>query len=198
MLLTWILIGTFCFSSPTERYNLAIVDFTHPVKETNRYGQQGPKELRADKAVEILMVNLGQYLQSDFQLVERDKVQLIFEEQTLVESNKLDPETAARLGKMTGAEYLLTGMMTELNSDSKVFSGYDIGTKTTTCRMAVTFRLLHTTTGEVFAVGEADAEKRYRGDPSMDTYLRDLTRIISRKVSDQSGKFFKMYRDAAN
>lgn len=42
-------------------------------------------------------------------VVERDRIQSILQEQNLVASKSVDPQTAVRLGKLLGAQYLVTG-----------------------------------------------------------------------------------------
>lgn len=42
-------------------------------------------------------------------VVERDRIQSILQEQDLVRSKSIDPQTAVRLGKLLGAAYLVTG-----------------------------------------------------------------------------------------
>jgi TolB-like protein len=42
-------------------------------------------------------------------IVERDRIQSILQEQELVRSKSIDPQTAVKLGKLLGAAYLVTG-----------------------------------------------------------------------------------------
>ena len=42
-------------------------------------------------------------------VVERDRLQSILQEQNLVASKSVDPQTAVRLGKLLGAQYMVTG-----------------------------------------------------------------------------------------
>jgi TolB-like protein len=42
-------------------------------------------------------------------VVERDRIQSILQEQTLVSTKSVDPQTAVRLGKLLGAQYMVTG-----------------------------------------------------------------------------------------
>jgi TolB-like protein len=42
-------------------------------------------------------------------VVERDRIQAILQEQELVRSKSIDPQTAVKLGKLLGAAYLVTG-----------------------------------------------------------------------------------------
>ena len=49
-------------------------------------------------------------------VVERDRIQSILQEQSLVQTKSIDPQTAVRLGKLLGAQYMITG---GFMSDSK-------------------------------------------------------------------------------
>lgn len=179
-----------CLVPGDDRFRLAIVNFTDAstADTVEVYGGEGTH-------LKVLIENLGHVLQRDFNLVERDKVELIFKEQELVSKNKLDDETAAKLGRMTGAEYLLTGVVTERNKEVREYESYGIKGKNTICRLSSTFRILHTTTGEVFAVGEVNVEKSYRNQPNEDTIIRDLTKLISLDIGKEVNKFFKAFRD---
>jgi TolB-like protein len=42
-------------------------------------------------------------------VVERDRLQSILQEQSLVQTKSIDPQTAVRLGKLLGAQYMITG-----------------------------------------------------------------------------------------
>jgi TolB-like protein len=45
----------------------------------------------------------------DVQIVERDRVQALLTEQGLTKSGAIDPQTAVKLGKIVGAQYMITG-----------------------------------------------------------------------------------------
>lgn len=63
----------------------------------------------------LLKKGLAQMLISDLsglepvQIVERDRLQEVLEELELTRSDKFDPETAGRIGKLLGARYLVLG-----------------------------------------------------------------------------------------
>ena len=42
-------------------------------------------------------------------VVERDRIQAVLQEQALVRSKSIDPQTAVRLGRILGAQYMITG-----------------------------------------------------------------------------------------
>ena len=68
-----------------------------------------------DASLEALRKGLAQMLISDLaavdrlQVVERDRLQALLDEQKLARSGKTDASTAARIGKLLGARYLVLG-----------------------------------------------------------------------------------------
>ena len=52
---------------------------------------------------------------SNLKVVERDKIDFILKELELAESGKIDPATAARIGKMLGAQLMVFGSITQLD-----------------------------------------------------------------------------------
>jgi TolB-like protein len=56
----------------------------------------------------------------DLQVVEREKLQALIEEQKLQRSKFFDPKTAQKLGKGLGAEYAVTGALAELDPAMRI------------------------------------------------------------------------------
>lgn len=48
-----------------------------------------------------------------FKMMERENLRSVLEEQNLGKSGRIDPATAARIGKIIGVEYIITGAVTE-------------------------------------------------------------------------------------
>jgi TolB-like protein len=73
-----------------------------------------------DPGLEALSKGLAQMLISDLasaevaRVVERDRLQALLTEQKLAQSGKFDPATAARVGKLLGARYLVMGSYFDL------------------------------------------------------------------------------------
>ncbi len=89
-----------------------------------------------------------------FQMVERDKLDAILDEQDLGASGRVSSSTAAKIGKMVGAEYLVTGTVTAFEQSSKKggglrFRGISVGGKKAETYLAVDIRVVDTTTGVV-------------------------------------------------
>jgi len=89
----------------------AVPSAEHPVTVAVLYFDYGGK----DASLEPLRQGLAQMLISDLtsvegvRVVERERLQEVLREQQLGASGKLDSRTAARLGKLLGARYLVLG-----------------------------------------------------------------------------------------
>ncbi len=92
---------------------------------------------------------------NDFRVVERTKLQSVLEEQNLAASGRVSASTGAKIGKLTGAQYLITGAVSayEENASSTgggfSIKGIGLGGKKSTAYMAIDLRVINTTTGEV-------------------------------------------------
>lgn len=90
-----------------------------------------------------------------FKAVERDKLGAILNEQDLAESGRIAKGTGAKLGKMTGAQYLITGTVSAYEENTKgtggglSFRGISVGGKKEDAYMAVDLRVINATTGEI-------------------------------------------------
>lgn len=91
-----------------------------------------------------------------FTVVERQKLRAVLEEQNLSASGRVSKESSILIGKLTGAQYLVTGTVTafEDNSETRQQSGFlGIGARTETIShggyLAVDVRVIDTSSGEV-------------------------------------------------
>lgn len=91
----------------------------------------------------------------DFRVVERNKLEKVLEEQNLAASGRIAPGTGAKIGKVTGAQYLVMGTVTayeENTSDTGgglSFRGIGLGGKSSEAYLAVDVRVVDTTTGDI-------------------------------------------------
>lgn len=95
----WSALGNAQGARPT----IAIIDFNNSAITADA-AQYEP--FRAGIA-DILITELGH--NQGITVVERAKVSKLLEEQDLAKSGRVDPATAARLGKLLGAQYIVTG-----------------------------------------------------------------------------------------
>ncbi len=91
----------------------------------------------------------------DFRVVERNKLQNVLEEQNLAASGRIAPGTGAKIGKVTGAQYLVMGTVTSYEENTSdtggglSFRGIGLGGKSSEAYLAVDVRVVDTTTGEI-------------------------------------------------
>jgi TolB-like protein len=101
--------------TPDTRPGLAVLPFTNGgsyglAKEDLDALQVGVQEL--------LLTELG--LNGNLRIVERSRIRAILEEQGLVEAGRVDAATAASVGRIVGARYVITGVFIDLNGDFRM------------------------------------------------------------------------------
>jgi curli biogenesis system outer membrane secretion channel CsgG len=90
-----------------------------------------------------------------FRVVEREKLGHVLDEQDLGASGRVEKSSAAKIGKLTGAQYLVMGTVSAFQEHTSggggglSFHGYSLGGAKNDAYMAVDLRVVDTTTGEV-------------------------------------------------
>lgn len=90
-----------------------------------------------------------------FKIVERAKLDSVLQEQDLAASGRVAKGSAAKVGKLTGAKYLVMGTVSAYEEKTQggggglSFRGISIGGKKDDAYIAVDIRVVDTTTGEV-------------------------------------------------
>jgi curli biogenesis system outer membrane secretion channel CsgG len=105
----------------------------------------------------------------DFSVVERDKLQAVLEEQNLMASGRAELSDAAKLGKLTGAKYLVMGTVSAYEEDTKrdggglSFGGISVGGKSASAYVAVDIRVVDTSTGRIEYVRTIEGSSKSKG-----------------------------------
>jgi curli biogenesis system outer membrane secretion channel CsgG len=90
-----------------------------------------------------------------FKVLERSKLPAVLDEQDLAASGRISPSTGAKIGKLTGAKYLVFATVTAFDTKSRgtgggiSFRGVNVGGKKEDAYLAIDLRVVDTTTGEV-------------------------------------------------
>jgi curli biogenesis system outer membrane secretion channel CsgG len=90
-----------------------------------------------------------------FTVVERRRLQAILEEQDLGASGRLRPGDGARIGELSGADYLVMGTVTafeegvQKKSAKGFLGGFGGGRSSSTSYLAIDLRVVDTSTGEI-------------------------------------------------
>ena len=83
--------------------------------DNNSFGKDRGDYDGLGKGIADLLIN-DMASNPSMRIVERDRIQSILQEQALVQSKTIDAQTAVRIGKLLGAQYMITG---GFMSDSK-------------------------------------------------------------------------------
>src|SRR5712692_10122801 len=104
-------------------------------------------------------------LSSKFSVVERDKLKLALQEQGLAAAGAVDPTTAAKVGRILGVKYVVTGAIDKFNIENTKGSlgmfgvgGYKVQSSAT-----INVRFIDTTTAERVVSLSADGEVKTGG-----------------------------------
>ncbi len=91
----------------------------------------------------------------EFRVVERAKLEKVLEEQNLAASGRVAPGTGAKIGKVTGADYLVMGTVTAYEENTSgtgggiAIKGIALGGHSSEAYLAVDIRVVNTTTGDI-------------------------------------------------
>lgn len=104
------------------------------------------------------LVNSGQ-----FTVIERAQLAAIMAEQNLGASGRVTGASAAQIGKLLGAQLILTGSITQFSIERRSAGFRGIGGSLANAESKIDVRLVNTETGEVMAVAEGQGNKRMGG-----------------------------------
>lgn len=139
-----VLLSTSAFAAKPA---IGVSSFTNETSAAWWYGGVG------DDLADMLTNELA--AMNKFKVVERSKLGPVLEEQDLAASGRVSKATGAKIGKLTGAEYLIMAQLSAFETDVKgtggglSFRGVSVGGKKEDAYMAVDLRVVNTTTGEI-------------------------------------------------
>lgn len=90
-----------------------------------------------------------------FRVVERQKLGAVLQEQDLAASGRIAPGTGAQIGKLVGADYLVTATVSAYEEDVQDsggglrYKGFSLGGKKQQAYLAVDLRIVDSTSGEI-------------------------------------------------
>lgn len=104
-------------------------------------------------------------LSQKFSVIEREKLELVLKEQGLATSGALDPQTAAKVGKILGIKYILTGGIDRfsINRTGGAIGRLGVGGSVVQAEALINMRLIDTTTAERVVSLSAEGEVKKGG-----------------------------------
>ncbi len=100
----------------------------------------------------------------EFNVMERERIAAIIKEQNLGASGRIDPTTAARIGKIIGVEYIITGAITEYGQSKAGIGLQGVRLGKIGYHATVDIRMINADTGQiVFADSKSHSAASYAG-----------------------------------
>jgi curli biogenesis system outer membrane secretion channel CsgG len=128
-----------------------------------------------------------------FRVVERAKLSHVLDEQDLGASGRVEKSSAAKIGKLTGARYLVMGTVSAFTENSSGggggigFRGFNIGGSKKDAYMAIDLRVVDTTTGEVAFTRTVEARSTSYGLHGSG-YVKGLSGGLGKYENTPTGK----------
>lgn len=128
-----------------------------------------------------------------FRVVERSKLEAVLEEQNLGASGRVAGGTGAKIGKLTGAQYLVAGTVTAYEENTKgtgggiSFKGISLGGKSSEAYLAVDVRVINANTGEIDFVRTVEGRSK-GGGVSIGLYRGGFGGALSQENKTPAGK----------
>jgi curli biogenesis system outer membrane secretion channel CsgG len=157
-------------AAQSSRPAVAILNFDYGTLEHWWSGNQDIGQGISDLLVDELVTD------GSFRVIERKRLDAILAEQNFSQSERADPsaKTLAQVGKVLGVKYLIVGSITKFGTEksNKSFGGGgfgskfgvgEVGTAKGKANVAISARMIDTSTGEVMAVAKGDGTSKRSG-----------------------------------
>ncbi len=144
-----------------ERSVVAVLDFTNDTQASWWKSDVG-RELGGMLANELVSTGA-------FKVVERQKLDSVLGEQDLGASGRVSKSSAAKMGQVTGAQYLITGKVAAYEENTSgggggiSIKGISLGGKRNKAYLAIDIRVVNATTGEVEYVRTVEGHSKGGG-----------------------------------
>jgi curli biogenesis system outer membrane secretion channel CsgG len=147
-----------------RRPRIAVMDFDYATVQTSTSALFGTNVDVGKGIADLLVTDLVK--DGSFSIIERKALDKIMAEQNFSNSNRADPSSAAKIGKLLGVDAILVGSITQFGNETKKvnlggaggnWGGYGlggIGHSKSKANVGITARLVNVDTGEILAVAE--------------------------------------------
>ncbi|HEY9628463.1 MAG TPA: CsgG/HfaB family protein [Coleofasciculaceae cyanobacterium] len=157
---------TIAQTQPQERMRIAVLDFDFAstgitTSGWGYWGDVGPAQGVSDLLTNKL-VEGGSY-----SVIERSKVEAVLAEQNLAADGRIEPATAAQIGRILGVDAVVVGSITRFNLQEGGTGGSILGiggnSRRQIAEVQLTARIVNTTTAEILATAQGTGEAKEGG-----------------------------------
>ncbi len=154
--------------APKRRPRVAVLDFDYGTVQTASAALFGTNVDVGKGIVDLLVTGLVK--DGSFSVIERKALDKILAEQNFSNSDRADPNSAAKIGKLLGVDAIIEGSITEFGNETKKtnlggagggWHGYGIGGfghSNSKANVAITARIINIDTGEIMAVADGSGQ----------------------------------------
>jgi curli biogenesis system outer membrane secretion channel CsgG len=151
-------------SAPGRRPRIAVLDFDYATVHSYSSAIFGTDIDIGKGIADLLVTDLVR--NGSFSIIERKALDKLMTEQNFSNSNRADPTSAAKLGKLLGVDAILIGSITQFGNETKKtnlgggggnWGGFGlggIGHSNSKANVGINARLVNVDTGEIIAVAE--------------------------------------------
>jgi len=151
-------------AAPQHKPRVAILDFDYATVQTESASIFGT-DVDLGKGISSLLVT-DLVRSGSYSVIERAALDKVLAEQNFSNSNRADPTTAARIGRILGVDYIIVGSITEFGNETNKqnvggggggFHGFGlggVGHSNSKANVAIDARVINIDTAEILAVAE--------------------------------------------
>ncbi len=154
--------------APGRKPRIAVLDFDYATVQSYSQAVFG-SNVDIGKGITSLLVT-GLVKDGTYSIIERADLDKIMTEQNFSNSQRADPSSAAKLGKLLGVDAIIVGSITEFGDETKriglgggggTWGGFGLGGlghSKSKANVAITARVINVDTGEILAVAEGTGQ----------------------------------------
>lgn len=151
-------------ATPKRKPRIAVLDFDYATVMSSSSAMFG-SNVDIGKGITDLLVT-GLVKDGTFSIIERQALDKLMAEQNFSTSQRADPTSAAKLGKLLGVDAIIVGSITQFGNETKktnigggggTWGGYGlggVGHSKSNANVGITARIVNVDTGEILAVAE--------------------------------------------
>lgn len=155
-------------NATAPRPRIAVMDFDYATVQTSTSALFGTNVDVGKGIADLLVTDLVK--DGSYRVIERKELDKLLAEQNFSNSNRADPNSAAKIGKVLGVDAILVGSITEFGNETKktnlggMGGGWGgmgiggIGHSKSNANVAIDARLINVDTGEILAVAEGKGQ----------------------------------------